>query len=559
MNINISQVHQCCHHSKLAKTALEPVKKQLKSISRTFRISDTEAALLSVIILEAGKEGLCLGNLGAFLGLESNEFNGLFETVRSLVRCGYIRFKEKPRGRRRGLRMETEICLVPGLSDALEQDDLSLLKPQPIRTLGTLLEAWESLVSMRKEKIISFTEFVYRTSTLSARARSVEAVKLLDKMDVHGIERVFLFSAILEFCTGNNTFDGFAHIREITQDEPDIRMACLNNLSAEKGRFLSLKLVSLEVDDIMMEDERFVPGTALLPVLPAFAKRRKKMNSNLYRVISPEDIAPVEMCYDDDLRASVRKLSSVMEPANFDRLRERMRKHQLRNGLTVMLHGASGTGKTETVLQVARGTGRRILIVDAAQIQNAFVGVAEKNVRELFAEYNRMYRSEPVTPILLFNEADALLQKRRAINIGLDAHDNALQNILLEELEMFEGIFIGTTNLLTNMDAAFERRFLYRLEFRSPSPATRAHLLGSKFPGLEKEAVERLSLRHPLTGSQIENARRKVAIDEVLDPDFKLTEEVLQSYLSREVKTDGGLRPMRTIGFRYDKTGPQAA
>lgn len=72
-------------------------------------------------------------------------------------------------------------------------------------------------------------------------------------------------------------------------------------------------------------------------------------------------------------------------------------------------------------------------------------------------------------PVLLFNEADAIISKRKDVGRSNVAQtENAMQNIILEELENFEGIFIATTNLVSHLITAFERRFLFKIEFRKP-------------------------------------------------------------------------------------------
>ena len=77
-----------------------------------------------------------------------------------------------------------------------------------------------------------------------------------------------------------------------------------------------------------------------------------------------------------------------------------------------------------------------------------------------------MVKRSDVAPILLFNEADAIfgVRKNGAEN-AVDKMENTIQNIILQEMEDLNGILIATTNLATNLDSAFERRFLYKIEF----------------------------------------------------------------------------------------------
>jgi SpoVK/Ycf46/Vps4 family AAA+-type ATPase len=105
-----------------------------------------------------------------------------------------------------------------------------------------------------------------------------------------------------------------------------------------------------------------------------------------------------------------------------------------------LLYGGPGTGKTASVKQIARTTGRAILMVDIAKIQSKWVGESEKNLSKVFEEYRNGKKAFANDPILLFNEADAILGKRFSVKSSVDKSYNAMQNILLQELEDFEGI-----------------------------------------------------------------------------------------------------------------------
>lgn len=90
-----------------------------------------------------------------------------------------------------------------------------------------------------------------------------------------------------------------------------------------------------------------------------------------------------------------------------------------------------------------------------------------------------------------------------------------MQNILLEELEKFEGIFFATTNLVDNMDSAFERRFLYKVEFEKPSSSTKTKIWKVKLPQLKMKIYKPLLITE-LSGGQIENVC-KYMLDTILN------------------------------------------
>ena len=130
-------------------------------------------------------------------------------------------------------------------------------------------------------------------------------------------------------------------------------------------------------------------------------------------------------------------------------------------------------------MQIARETGRHIVHVDISESKSAWFGESEKRIKKVFTSYRNACeicekKGEKI-PILLFNEADAIISKRKDSTVGDVAQtENAMQNIILEELENLRGIFIATTNLAENMDAAFERRFLFKIKFENPSEEAKA-------------------------------------------------------------------------------------
>ena len=194
-----------------------------------------------------------------------------------------------------------------------------------------------------------------------------------------------------------------------------------------------------------------------------------------------------------------------------------MKEKGLRTGMICLFYGDPGTGKTETVYQMARRTGRKILEADVAKLCNCYVGETEKNMRALFADYRTACEENKLKPILLFNEADAILGKRMEGAVkAVDRMENSVQNILLQEMETFEEIMIATTNLLGNLDPAFERRFLFKIRFNKPELEPRSQIWKSQFPSLTDEEAISLSKEFSFSGGQIENVVRKYTIDSVL-------------------------------------------
>jgi SpoVK/Ycf46/Vps4 family AAA+-type ATPase len=210
-----------------------------------------------------------------------------------------------------------------------------------------------------------------------------------------------------------------------------------------------------------------------------------------------------------------------------------------------LFYGAHGTGKTETVLQLARQTGRDIMQVNISEIKSMWVGESEKNIKNVFDQYRIKVEKSTIAPILLFNEADAIIGKRQeGAERAVDKMENSIQNIILQEMENLNGILIATTNLAQNMDKAFERRFLYKIKFNKPTLEARMQIWHTMLPDLKETDIQTLAERYDFSGGQIENVARHYAIDTVLHGNASL--ETLMAHCDGERLEQ---KESRKIGF----------
>lgn len=234
-------------------------------------------------------------------------------------------------------------------------------------------------------------------------------------------------------------------------------------------------------------------------------------------VIKAKDLKAKKMFYVEENQRQVSELQSFFVPENYQKIRSRMEQTGFRTGFACLFYGGPGTGKTETVYQLARQTGRDIMVVDVPQIKSKWVGDSEKNIKALFDRYRELVKKAKQTPILLFNEADAIIgiRKQGAQN-AVDKMENSIQNIILQEMEMLDGIMIATTNLTQNLDKAFERRFLYKIKFEKPTVEARVLIWRTMIPDLSEMDAKTLAAKYDFSGGQIENIARHYTIDSIL-------------------------------------------
>lgn len=172
-------------------------------------------------------------------------------------------------------------------------------------------------------------------------------------------------------------------------------------------------------------------------------------------------------------------------------------------------------------------------------MRNSYVGQSEKNLQNIFDSYREKCAEAELEPILLFNEADGIFGKRlTSVRDSVDQMENTLQNIMLQNLETFDGILIATTNLTGNLDRAFERRFLYKIEFERPTAEVRRRIWQTLIPELTEADAAELAAAYDLTGGQIENVARRHLVASVLR-DAPLTLAELRR-LAESERLDGG-------------------
>ncbi|PCK08987.1 MAG: AAA family ATPase [Alteromonadaceae bacterium] len=210
--------------------------------------------------------------------------------------------------------------------------------------------------------------------------------------------------------------------------------------------------------------------------------------------------------------------------------------NKVKPGFRAVFYGPPGTGKTLTAALLAKSTGREIYRVDLSMIVSKYIGETEKNLSRVFdVASNKDW-------ILFFDEADALFGKRTAATTSNDRHANQQTGYLLQRIEDFPGTVILATNLKTNMDDAFTRRFQTMINFSMPSPAQRLQLWQKAFDGVcdlaEDVDLKKISQNHELAGGAIINVLRQCALTAISRDSRTVMQADLIDGIRRELRKD---------------------
>jgi SpoVK/Ycf46/Vps4 family AAA+-type ATPase len=174
-------------------------------------------------------------------------------------------------------------------------------------------------------------------------------------------------------------------------------------------------------------------------------------------------------------------------------------------------------------------------VVDYSEVESMWMGETPKNIVSAFraaAEQNA---------VLFFDEADAIAGRRSAgSGLPQDRESNMTVNVLLRELEAFNGVVIFATNLAANFDPAFERRIRTHVRFEMPGPEERERIWRvpihpHKTPLADDVDFRVLAERYPLSGGEIKNAVLKAASAAASEPGHDRGKRIHQQHLERAV------------------------
>ena len=211
-------------------------------------------------------------------------------------------------------------------------------------------------------------------------------------------------------------------------------------------------------------------------------------------------------------------------------------KRILKPGYRTLFYGPPGTGKTLAATLLGKRNGMDVYRVDLSMIVSKYIGETEKNLARIFdmAENRRW--------ILFFDEADALFGKRTSTQTSNDRHANQEVAYLLQRIEDFPGMVVLATNLRSNIDEAFSRRFQSIIYFPMPDEETRYELWEKMLPKnwlVNREECIRRIANYELAGGAMTNVIRSCALYLMTAKTNDLNESVLVDAIRREQAKEG--------------------
>ena len=534
----IERIDMVAEDSGLEKEELEGAAPEIDYLAERVGINAIQAILLSVVVNRG--EDVSISSLSDRLSISTAQALSLLTEFKKLDRLHLIKIEDNYRG----ISFSVPTKVLIQLSRNKD------FKHEPITDLdtGELLSHSHKIFCKAFDNEIDREEFGEEIQNLFNDNKKCSLVKALKKLklaepyelvllelcDALYIEEREAIGTHLLWTCALDTTQFKMWKRELRAGTHDLMREGLIEFGSENGIVNTNKIgLTKKARTLLLKDVEFANSS-----------------EPLSGVIHSSKIKPKELFYDSEVAKQVEELIKFFDQENYKSILERMEKSNFRSAFTCLFYGSPGTGKTETVNQLARLTGRDIMLVDVPNLKDMWVGESEKNVKAVFDKYRDLVRRSKVAPILLFNEADSIFGKRLTqVQHSVDQMLNTMQNIILQEMETLEGILIATTNLTENLDAAFERRFLYKIKFERPGVEARGHIWHTMIPELTNEEVEKLASRYEFSGGQIENVARKFSINKILYGDNEGSRmESIFGFCDKELIQDSNAQ-VRRVGF----------
>lgn len=542
----INAIYFASKDSGLPVELVPSLKKELNILAKYLSCSHTEAFLFAnIATLNLFGDKSDMVDLYRFFDITPFQFMPLIPALDSLYEKRLIH-KKTHRHRSDDAMRKYYFSAAPDIIDALIRN-APFPKSEKREMNGTIevLEVIYELANSCIQGELNVADMMNEVDQILNSQKKYSFIRNVRDLDILDKERVLYIYVIWKTLMGTTAVD---------MDDP---ITALYPISSQRVRYIQsiysgdCKLISNGL--VEYRQSRFFNDVELQVTEKtaellqedqiAVFKQRKKFNT-----IKPENIGAKTLYFSEREEAQISTVREMMMDNTYKELIHRLKGKNLPLNLNILLFGAPGTGKTETVLQLAKASGREIMKVEISQTKSMWFGESEKNIKKIFNDYEELCKGCELTPILFFNEADAILSNRKSGSNGNTAQtENAIQNILLEELENFKGIFLATTNLADNLDKAFDRRFLFKIKFERPELKAKTAIWMDKISYLSEEHASYLADNFDLTGGQIDNIVRKCEVKSVIegiDSDF----EMLKNYCIEELVLSA--KTGKFIGFQ---------
>ena len=520
----------------------------LKPYTEFFNITDNQALILCACIYISlnRNEMISIQDLARFFDVSITTIAKQMDDINELTNQ-YILSEVNSNSRRPNARFS--YMVKSEIIDAVIRQDFTKLNASLKFNFIEFFNYVDNIGSQRMEGEIRTGELMLRLRELLAENQHLEFVKELNTYQLSERDQLITIMIASMHVEGEEDMDLNRLYRSIFDTRQEafglLRLVQSGNSDLIRKEIIEIKPGMFAGQEVCLTDR----ASSRL-----FSNNEVEITKKTYETtgISYKTISKRKLFYVSNVAKEIDKLKALLSEKKYQNAKKIMQQNNMPIGMNILLYGPPGTGKTELVYQLARQTKRNIIPVVISDTKSKWFGESEKLIKKVFDDYRNLSKEEERVPILLFNEADAIFNTRMTgESSSVDQTRNAIQNILLQELENFEGILIATTNLTDNLDKAFDRRFLFKLNVGMPDAESRFNIWKVKLPKVKKPILKQLSTLYSLSGGQIDNVVRKVILNELVGEKADSIESL--SLLCKQELSLSQKGQRTSIGFNNNK------
>ena len=512
----VEKVHQVSKDSMLVLERYEAVKSEIKFISSYFQVNEIQSIFLASFIGLSCFDTIELKELIDYFKVEKIHLLPYMNDLKCLVDKNILNKDSDSRILREDYSLNRSLLEFIVSNKKIPVELISIIPKE--HTFHEFLKTLDELSNAKDDERIDYGFFVYKLKKILEDNRKFKLVNYACE-NLDPIDSFVFFDSIIDAiakCSNNfntslqSTVDDFTRNQRETFDY-------VSNFLLGKTKLNALNLVEKDNNEFGERHRLRLTDNAVKMLRDmegiSFVSKESKNDKLIY----PDKIQKSNLFYNPLETQLLEPVESSMSKASFLNLQKRLKANNMPVGVSVLLYGAPGTGKTETVYQIAKKYKRPIFKVEISETKSMWFGESQKLVKKIFTDYYEFKKQEKICPILLFNEADAVIGKRKmAGSSSVSDTENAIQNVLLEELENFDGILFATSNLVNNLDPAFERRFLFKIKFDKPSIENSAKIWKNKLLTITEKEAFYLANNYDFSGGEMANIARKCIMEEVV-------------------------------------------
>jgi len=527
------------YDSGLSDDFRDLIRPNAQVVADFYSISENQAIFLSILItINLQTSSVDFSELAHYLDISCITLAKYLSDIKILIDRQFVRATaEENRKRRRQSLNSQEYYVNREFYQALLKGEKFIPLVKNAVNVFDLLKSVGQIIR-GKEELENENQLYVEINAVFKQNQHIQFLQDLKPFNLDDQSLLIYLTVCSEFAFDpNGEFDFSKMIYFLFPDIQD-NMAIRKQFLKESHMLQKYDLLELEKGSFRSDNLIFLTEKSwgmLVGENKELFSRTKISTNKQFEIIKSEEIIEKKLFYSEEEQKEIDFIIDVLQPENYKTMMKRLAEEGLPQGLCILFYGEAGTSKSALSLMVAKKTGRDVLNFKISEGKSMYYGESQKQIKKAFDFYREIVEKSTVAPIFLLNEADGLLTKRKRsdFNQGVMQTENAIQTILLNEIENLSGCLIASTNLQENFDPSFYRRFLIKKSFKKLSAQIMYKVWENKLPWLRPSDLEILS-KYEITGAIVENVQRKLVLQRALYGGERQNLDQIIKYLEEE-------------------------